>query len=216
MTHVFSSEAPGSRWVLRQLSRFRQSLESLIARLRGELATTVGRTVGEAVREAFHQIGGGLGVDRPISPAYRPPPPRQSNWERSSRDRSEDAWGEHAGAWGDDSGEERWGMPEDDFEPPGRYDEAASRHAEPAADLDTPTPAGNRWSLAVKNGLRAGSWWLARMTKYPVAGAALTAIVAALGSYFADPALLTGVAGVCLGLFGLADGIAAAAAALNR
>jgi hypothetical protein len=204
VTHVFPSRLPGQRWLLRQLSRFRQSLESLIARLRGDLAQSVGRAVGEAVREALQLLGDGR-IDDRSSPVYRPPPSHSSSWDRW--DRSTDAWG--------DDGEERWRTPDDEFDSPTRYSEPVTRDMEPEPNDDIPAPTGSRWSLALRNGLRAGSWWLSRMTNYPVAGAALTAIVAAVGSYYAGPALITGAAGVCLGLFSLADAVSMAAAALN-
>jgi hypothetical protein len=201
VSRVFPSELPGQRWLLRQLGRFRQSLESLIGRLRGDLAQTVGRAVGDAVREAVQQIGGEL---RP-PPVYRPPS-YSSHWDRPERSRD---------PWGDDDSEDSWRTPDDEYEPPRRYDdEPAARDVEPAARNDALT-TGSRWSTALRNGLAAGSWWLARMKKYPVAGAAVVAVATALGSYFAGPTLIASVAGVTLGLFSLADGLAAAAHALN-
>jgi hypothetical protein len=176
----------------------------LIGRLRGELATTVGRAVGDAVREALHQIGGSRIDERSASPVYRSSP--SSHWDRPERSTD---------SWGDDDNEDGWRTPEDEYEPPSRYDEPAPRHIEPARPDDAPATTESRWSAAVKNGLRAGSWWLGRMTKYPVAGAALTAVVAAVGTYLAGPGVVTGLAGVSLGLFSLADGLAAAAHALN-
>jgi hypothetical protein len=206
VTTVFPSGVPGQRWLLRQLGRFRQTLEALIGRLRGELATTVGRAVGEAVREAFQQLGAHVG-ERPTAPVYRPSPSRSSNWDRSDWGRSSDAWG--------DEDDDSWQTRDDEFDSPGRYDDPVARHGEPEPHDDSPAPTGSRWSVALKNGLRAGSWWLSRMTNYPVAGAALAAVVASLGTYFAGPALVSGAAGVCLGLFSLADGLSTAANALN-
>jgi hypothetical protein len=190
------SNLPGRSWLKRQVESFHLALNAMLRRLREDLSRTVAQAVSVAVGEAVRHLAG-KGARTSVSHA-----PSDIATERRWSDRP-DTWGDHEPEdyWDDDDAR--------DFRQP------VEKPIPTTPEPEMPVVTGWPWPKAVATGLRAAAWWVTRSTRHPLLRSSIVAVVAAVSTVILGPALVTGAAGLCLGLFGLIDGLAHATAALH-
>jgi hypothetical protein len=189
------------------VTQLRRSLTSLGERVRQSLASTVGRTVADAVTEAVEAA-----LASPVERGSYYPPVRSS--PAPSRER--DWWGDPGGSsWGQHRGYDDYGRPyADDHYDRDSYDEDADRERSETHDK----PCQGRLTRSLAAGCRAAAWWLERHPgRFSLLLAAGIGLAAGVAAFFSGSTFIgvTGAAASALTLLALTDTLRCAAAALG-
>jgi hypothetical protein len=159
------------RTLVQRLRQLNENLLSLGQRLRESIASVIGETVAETVRDGLRRLFG----RHDAAPAPSPAPP---TFHRRYEDRDP--------LWDDPEEEERddgWREQEDEPEPEPFRPPAAPQEKE-----------CSRWRHALGASLRAACWWLERQKpRRPVVTTAVIAIAAGVTAFVAGPAVADGL-----------------------
>jgi hypothetical protein len=162
------------------LIQLNENLQALGERLKNSIASVIGTTIAEAVRDAIRRL---LGLAQPgvIIPPYRPwHDDRDSRWDRDGQrgwDREERGWNREEDDYGWDREEE-----EDDYR-------SSDREPEPNTNEQS-----NRWRNAWTSGLQTALWWLKHQPgRRPVLTTVAVTLAAGITAFAAGPVFAAGV-----------------------
>jgi hypothetical protein len=162
---------------LRQLN---ENLQALGERLKNSIATVIGTTIAEAVKDAIRRLLG-LGPPVTIIPPYRSDPwydDRNSRWERDGVR----GWDNQDRGWNRDQEEDDYDWSrEEDYRSPDR-------------DTEPTNEQSNRWRNAWTSGLQTALWWLKYQPgRRPVLTTLAVTLAAGCTAFVAGPVFAAGV-----------------------
>jgi hypothetical protein len=181
--HYPHSHADPPHTLKERLRQLNENLQALGERLKNSIATVIGATIAEAVKDAIRRL---LGLAQPggiIIPPYGPEPwydDRNSRWERDGVrgwDREDRGWNREQEDYDDG-----WDRQDNDYRSP-------DREPEPATNEQC-----NRWRNAWTSGLQTALWWLKyQPSRRPVLATITVTLAAGFTAFVAGPVFAAGV-----------------------
>jgi hypothetical protein len=172
--HTYHAHADPPQTITQRLDRLKESLQALGSRLKTSIATVIGSTIADAIRDAVKRL---LGVEE--EPALEDDGYRYNAPSRWDDRNSSSRWDDRNSPdryWNDDSG---WGD-QDDFDTPSQT---------PAAAHEAP----KRWRNALTSSLQTALWWLKHQpARRPVLTTVAVALTAGITGFVAGPTLGAG------------------------
>jgi hypothetical protein len=153
-----------------RLGRLKDNLQALGVRLKQSIASVIGTTIAEAIRDAIHKLLGGDDQPTPFEPSYH---------EQRDRFTPRDRWDDRNSSPWDYDEEPRWN--EEEFCTPSQ--------PSPAPRNESP----KRWRNALTAGVQTALWWLKHQPmRRPVIATVVVVLAAGVTGYIAGPTVAAG------------------------